>query len=93
MGMGILLIGDGMVSIVETTKMSTKGQVIIPKHTREYTRSSDDTNFTVFPLDRETIILKKIDSKKIVEEFRKLRAGIEEKISEEEINEIIHKAR
>ncbi len=80
-------------AIVETTKMSTKGQVIIPQHTREYTHSSKDTSFTVFPLDRNTIVLKKIDRKKIAEEFWRIRARIKDKLSEEEIDEIIHKAR
>ena len=79
-------------AIVETTKMSTKGQVIIPQKTRKYTHSSNETNFNVFPLDRDTIVLKKIDRKKLVEEFDRLRARVKDKLSEEEIDEILHKA-
>ena len=78
---------------VETTKMSTKGQVIIPKNTREFTNSEEETIFTVFPLDRETIVLKKLDKQRIVAEFRRLRAKVGKKLSEAEVNEIVHKAR
>jgi len=78
---------------VETTKMSTRGQVIIPKETREFTNSKENTIFTVFPLDKGTIVLKKLDKQKIVEEFRALRAKVRGKLSEAEVDEIVHKAR
>lgn len=78
---------------VETTKMSTRGQVIIPKGTREFTDSKRDTIFTVFPLNKETIVLKKLDRQKVVEEFRSLKAKIKSKLSEAEVNEIVHKTR
>ncbi|MBN1940737.1 MAG: AbrB/MazE/SpoVT family DNA-binding domain-containing protein [Candidatus Diapherotrites archaeon] len=78
---------------VETTKMSTKGQVIIPKETREFTDSKPETIFTVFPLSREIIVLKKLDKEKVVAEFRAVRAKVKNKLSEAEVNEIIHKSR
>ncbi|MFH1895447.1 MAG: hypothetical protein ABIJ74_02610 [archaeon] len=78
---------------VETTRMSTKGQVIIPKDTRSFTESKEDTIFTVFPLDKETIVLKKLDKKKIIGEFRALRKKVKTKVSEAEANEIVHKVR
>ncbi len=78
---------------VETTRMSTRGQVIIPKNAREFTESGQDTIFTVFPLDRSTIVLKKLDKQKAVEEFRALRAKAKNKLSEAAVNEIVHKAR
>jgi len=73
--------------------MSTKGQVIIPVETREFTESKPNTIFTVFPLDKSTIVLKKLDKQKIVEEFRALRAKVQNKISEDDANAIVHKAR
>lgn len=82
-----------MQAIVETTKMSTKGQVIIPKHTREFTHSSENTSFTVFPLSQDTIVLKKIDNQKLIEEFRRIRKNIKEKLSENDIDAIIHRTR
>ena len=78
---------------VETTRMSTKGQVIIPKITRDFTDSREDTIFTVFPIDKKTIVLKKLDKEKIIAEFRALRKKVKNKLSEEEVNEIVHKVR
>lgn len=82
-----------MQTIVETTKMSTKGQVIIPKEVREFTKSNQNTLFTVIPLNTNTIILKKLDKQKMVEEFKKIRQQVKAKLSEEEINDITHKVR
>lgn len=74
-----------MQEIIETTKMSTRGQVIIPKDIRNYIHAEEDTIFTVVPLDKNTILMKKMDKKKLLDEFRKIRAGIK-KLSPEEIN-------
>ena len=82
-----------MRQIVETTKMSTKGQIVIPKETRELTGSRENTIFTVLPLDRKTIVLRKVDRDEIAGQFRALRARVKDKISEAEVNAIIHKAR
>jgi len=78
---------------VQTTKMSTKGQVIIPKETREFTDSKPETIFTVFPLGKEIIVLKKLDKEKIVAEFKAIRARVKNRLSEDEVNEIVHKTR
>ena len=42
--------------------MSERGQIIIPKHIREYIGAAERTIFTVMPLDKETIIMKKLDT-------------------------------
>ena len=75
-----------MQEIVETTKMSTRGQVIIPKDIREYISAEEDTIFTVVPLDKDTILMKKMDKKRLLQEFRNIRGSIKEKLSPEEIN-------
>lgn len=78
-----------MEEIIETTKMSTRGQVIIPKDIRDYINVGNDTIFTVMPLNKDTILMKKVDKKKLLQEFRKIRIGVKEKLSTEEIeNEI-----
>ena len=82
-----------MQTIVETTKMSTKGQVIIPKEVREFTQSTENTLFTVMPLNVDTIILKKLDKKAALAELDKIRARVKGKLSEDEINAIVQKIR
>ncbi|MBS3061410.1 MAG: hypothetical protein J4215_02395 [Candidatus Diapherotrites archaeon] len=82
-----------METIVETTRMSTKGQLVIPKKTREFTESESETIFTVSPLDKNTIVLKKMNTQKLVSEFQRLRAGVKNKFTEEEINDVIRKTR
>ena len=78
-----------MEELIETTKMSTRGQVIIPKDIREYMDAEENTLFTVMPLDKETLLMKKMDKKRLLEEFRMIRASIKNKLSEREImNEI-----
>ena len=75
-----------MQEIIETTKMSTRGQVIIPKDVRDYISAQENTIFTVVPLDKDTILMKKMDKKKLLQEFRSIRSGVKEKLSSEEIN-------
>jgi AbrB family looped-hinge helix DNA binding protein len=77
---------------IETAKMSERGQVIIPKGVRERIHAEENTLFTVMPLDSDTIIMKKLDKKKLVDEFRNIRAKIK-KVAQEEIREEIKKAR
>ena len=78
---------------IETTKMSTRGQVIIPKGIRDYIQAERDVIFLVTPLDRETLLLKKMDKAKLLNEFRGIRKGIKIKLSGKEIDEEISKAR
>ena len=82
-----------MQAIVETTKMSTKGQVIIPKEVREFTNSTENTLFSVMPINTDTIILKKLNRQEMVKEFEKIRQNVKDKLSEDEINDIVHKIR
>lgn len=77
---------------VDTTKMSTRGQVIIPKGIRDYIGAEEDTIFTVISLDRETIVMKKLDKKRLINEFRTIRTKTK-KISSEEISDEIQAAR
>ncbi|MEM2139118.1 MAG: hypothetical protein QXM96_03110 [Candidatus Woesearchaeota archaeon] len=72
---------------IETTKMSTRGQVIIPRDIREYIEADKDTIFVVMPINKETIVMKKINNN-LIEEFKKIRSEIN-KINERDIsNEI-----
>ncbi len=75
-----------MQQIIETTKMSTRGQVIIPKDIRDYIKAEENTIFTVVSLNKDTILMKKMDKKKLLTEFRNIRDSIKGKLSTEEIN-------
>ncbi len=82
-----------METIVETTKMSTKGQVIIPKDVRNFMDVENDTIFTVLTVDKNTLVLQKLDKGRVVREFQKIRAQIKNKLSEQEVNALVHKTR
>ena len=75
--------------IVETTKMSERGQLIIPKQIREAAGATKDTTFACTVLDDGTILMKKMDYSKI---FRKIRASTI-KVSDNIINNEIHEIR
>jgi len=77
---------------VETAKMSERGQVIIPKGVRDYIGAKENTIFTVMPLDKETIVMKKLDKMKLIQEFKSIRKTTE-KLTPEEINKEIKEAR
>ena len=77
---------------VETAKMSERGQIIIPKGVRDYLGAKENTIFTVMPLDKETIVMKKLDKIKLLQEFRNIRKSTE-KLTREEINKEIKEAR
>ena len=82
-----------METIVETTRMSTKGQVIIPQKTRKFTHSERETLFVVTPIDRNTIMLKKMNTQQIVQELHNIRSRVKNKMTEGEINAVVHKSR
>jgi len=77
---------------IETAKMSERGQIIIPKEVRADIDASADTIFAVSSIDKETIVMKKLDTKALVSEFRKLRSRAK-KISPDKIEAEINAAR
>ncbi|MFH1408421.1 MAG: AbrB/MazE/SpoVT family DNA-binding domain-containing protein [Nanoarchaeota archaeon] len=80
-------------SEIETARMSNRGQIIIPIEIRKHINAEDNTLFTLYPLDKDTIIMKKFDSSAMLNEFRRIHASIKNKMTTEEINEEIHAAR
>jgi len=78
--------------IIETTKMSTRGQIIIPKDIRNFISADESTIFTVSPVDSETIIMRKIDTEKMMKTLNTARKKTM-KLSDQEINDEIQKAR
>ena len=74
---------------VETAKMSERGQIIIPKEIREEIGASTSAIFAVSTLDKNTIVMKKLDTKSLVEEFRQIRSRTK-KLSPSQIEAEIH---
>ena len=85
---------------VETTKMSSKGQIVIPQDLREELELKEGTIFVIIGT-KDTLILKKLETpskesliKDLKEMAKQGRKKLESKaIKEEEINEIIHRSR
>lgn len=78
--------------VLETAKMSERGQIIIPKDVRESISATTDTIFAVSTLDTNTIIMRKLDTSSLVQEFDKLRKNTK-KLSKKRIEEEINAAR
>ncbi|MEK6943162.1 MAG: AbrB/MazE/SpoVT family DNA-binding domain-containing protein [Nanoarchaeota archaeon] len=74
---------------METAKMSERGQIIIPKEIREEVGASTDSIFAVSTLDKDTIVMRKIDRDALVEEFRRIRSRTK-KMSPAQIEAEIH---
>ena len=85
---------------IETIKMSSKGQVVIPRGIREEIHAMEGTIFAVIS-GKDSIVLKKVatpskedlikELKNIAVEGRKRLA--DKGIKEEDISNIVHKAR
>ena len=78
---------------IETAKMSERGQIIIPKEVRDFIDANKSTIFTVMPLDKDTIIMKKIDKERLIKEFKSIRVGVKKKLRSKDINEEIRQTR
>ena len=86
--------------VVETIKMSSKGQVVIPQDIREEIEADEGTVFAVVS-SRDTIVLKKIQTpskedlikelKKIAVEGRKRAEKLG--IKERDVSDIVHRHR
>lgn len=82
-----------MKPLVETATMSKRGQIIIPKSVRKYIKAEENTLFAVTPLDNHTIGLRKMDRDDILKEFERIRKSVKNKMSMDEINEVIREVR
>ena len=78
--------------MIETAKMSERGQIIIPKDIREAIGANTNTIFAVSTIAKDTVVMKKLDTSPLVEEFRRLRAK-SKKVPPEKIEAEINAAR
>ncbi len=85
---------------IEMTKMSSRGQVVVPQDIRERVGAGEGTMFAVFGT-KDTIVLKKLEipeKEKLIKELeviaRQCREKLEKKgVKETDISSIIHKRR
>ena len=85
---------------METTKMSSKGQVVIPENIRSAVSASEGTLFAVIG-SKDTIVLKKMDlpsKEELIKELEKIakegRKRLESKgLKESDIDRIVQKSR
>jgi len=85
---------------LETTKMSSRGQIVIPQHVREEMDVDEGSIFAIFHIN-DAIVLKKIETpskEALLKDLRAIavegRAKLEAKsIKESDIPVIVHKTR
>ena len=53
--------------------MSERGQIIIPKEIRDEIGASTNTIFAVSTLDKDTIVMKKLNPEEFIRQFREYR--------------------
>jgi len=88
------------VKMIETIKMSSKGQVVIPQDIREEIHAKEGTIFAVLG-GKDTIILKRIglpSKEELINEFKRIakegsKRSRELGIRESDVSNIIHKIR
>ena len=85
---------------IEITKMSSRGQIVIPKNTRKEVNAEEGTVFAI-TAEKDTIILKKIETpskEKLIQELRTIakegKKRLEKKgLKESDIQGIIERRR
>lgn len=70
---------------IELTTLGERGQAVIPKSIRETMPAPKGTIFSVVLIDKDTIVMKRFDKRKLLAEFRDLRMSIKKKFSERAI--------
>ena len=86
--------------VIETTKMSSKGQIVIPQDIREELQATEGTIFSVIS-SRDTVILKKIEMPSKEDFIKEIEAiAIEGRkraeklgIKESDVPELVHRIR
>jgi bifunctional DNA-binding transcriptional regulator/antitoxin component of YhaV-PrlF toxin-antitoxin module len=78
---------------VELTTVGERGQTVIPKSIRDSMPAPKGTMFSVVVIDKDTIVMKRLDKRKLLAEFRDLRSSIQEKFRDQEIVGDIKRAR
>lgn len=78
---------------IELTTVGERGQAVIPKAIRDTMPAPKGTMFSVVLIDKDTLVMKRFDKRKLLAEFKDLRASIQKKFSDQEIVSEIKRTR
>ena len=78
---------------IELTTVGERGQAVIPKIIREKMPAPKGTMFSVMLIDKDTIVMRRFDKRKLLAEFKDLRESIQAKFTDQEIIDEIKQAR
>jgi len=77
---------------VNVARLSSRGQIVIPKELREELGLKKDDLLLITTIE-DTLVMKKLDRTKLLEEFESIRKAVKEKLSSEEVERLVHGAR
>ena len=78
---------------IALTTVGERGQAVIPKEIRDKMPAPRGTIFSVVLVDKDTLVMKRLDKRKLLAEFKGIRASISRKLSDQEIVGEIKRAR
>ena len=70
---------------IALTTVGERGQAVIPKVIRDKMPAPRGTMFSVVLIDKDTIVMKRLDKRKLLAEFKGIRAAVNRKFSDQEI--------
>jgi len=78
---------------IALTTVGERGQAVIPKSIRDKMPAPRGTMFSVVLIDQDTLVMKRLDKRKLLAEFKDVRASIAQKFSDRELVSEIKRAR
>jgi len=78
---------------IQLTTLGERGQAVIPKSIRDQMPAPKGTLFSVVLIDNDTLVMKRFDKRKLLQEFKNLRTSIQKKFSDQEIVSEIKRVR
>ena len=78
---------------IALTTVGERGQAVIPKEIRDKMPAPRGTIFSVVLVDKDTLVMKRLDKRKLLAECKCIRASISRKLSDQEIVGEIKRAR
>jgi len=74
---------------VNVARLSSRGQIVIPKELRDELGLKKDDLLLITTIE-DTLVMKKLDRTKLLEEFESIRKAVKEKISSKEVERLVH---